>query len=47
MPIGLLIGSPVAERLGVHTWFLISGIGILGVLVMISILNGTRLAKVR
>lgn len=47
MPIGLLIGSPVAEKLGVHTWFLISGIGILGVLVMISILNGTRLAKVR
>ncbi len=29
MPVGLLIGSPVAEWVGVHMWFLISGIGII------------------
>lgn len=27
MPVGLLIGAPVAELVGVHIWFLISGIG--------------------
>lgn len=29
MPVGLLIGSPVAEAVGVHVWFLFSGIGML------------------
>ena len=29
MPVGLLIGSPVAEWVGLHMWFLISGIGII------------------
>lgn len=29
MPIGLLVSSPIAEKVGVHIWFLISGIGIL------------------
>ena len=27
MPLGLLIGSPIAERIGVNVWFFISGIG--------------------
>ncbi len=26
MPVGLLIGSPIAEKVGVHTWFAITGI---------------------
>lgn len=26
MPVGLLIGSPIAEKVGVHIWFLLSGI---------------------
>lgn len=30
MPLGLLIGSPVAEHTGVHRWFLLSGFGITG-----------------
>lgn len=29
MPVGLLIASPIAEKVGVNIWFLISGIGIL------------------
>lgn len=29
MPVGLLIASPVAERIGVHMWFLVTGIAIL------------------
>lgn len=29
MPLGLLIGSPVAEFLGVHIWFFLSGVGVL------------------
>ncbi len=28
MPVGLLVGSPLAEILGVHMWFLIAGLGI-------------------
>lgn len=28
MPVGLLIGSPLAEAVGVNRWFLLSGIGI-------------------
>lgn len=31
MPVGLMIGAPVAEQIGVHAWFLISGIGICAV----------------
>ena len=27
MPLGLLIGSPIAEKVGVNIWFLVSGIG--------------------
>lgn len=27
MPVGLLISSPIAEKVGVHMWFFISGIG--------------------
>ena len=27
MPVGLLIGSPIAEKIGVNIWFLVSGIG--------------------
>ena len=26
MPVGLLIGGPVAEKIGVHMWFLVTGI---------------------
>lgn len=29
MPVGLLFGSPIADKVGVHTWFFISGIGML------------------
>ncbi|WP_249303721.1 MFS transporter [Qiania dongpingensis] len=29
MPAGLLVGSPIAEKIGVHAWFFISGVGIL------------------
>ena len=28
MPVGLLLSSPIAEQIGVHTWFLLSGIAI-------------------
>lgn len=28
MPVGLLLSSPIAEQVGVHTWFLLSGIAI-------------------
>lgn len=31
MPVGLLISSPVAEAFGVNVWFLVSGIGVMGV----------------
>ena len=41
MPIGLFVGSPIAEVLGVHTWFLISGIG----MTLISIIFGLRYRK--
>lgn len=27
MPIGLLIGTPIAEQIGVHVWFFVSGLG--------------------
>ncbi len=37
MPLGLLFSSPVAERLGVHTWFLISGIFMLAICTLISL----------
>lgn len=37
MPLGLLISSPVAELFGVSMWFLVSGIGILLLLVVCSI----------
>lgn len=29
MPVGLLFSSPIAERVGVHTWFLLSGIAMI------------------
>lgn len=29
MPVGLLFSSPIAEKVGVHTWFFISGISML------------------
>lgn len=34
MPVGLGVGAPIAELLGVHTWFLISGIGTIIVTVL-------------
>lgn len=37
MPVGLLISSPVAEWFGVSMWFLVSGIGILLLLILCSI----------
>lgn len=37
MPAGLLISSPVAELFGVNIWFLISGIGILGIVAVCGI----------
>lgn len=40
MPIGLLISSPVAEKMGVHMWFLISGLGILLILVILIGIGG-------
>ena len=45
MPVGLLISSPIAEKVGVHTWFFISGIGILlivAVVLAISRLRGKK-----
>lgn len=39
MPVGLLIGSPIAEKIGVHSWFFISGLGIILILIIISIKN--------
>lgn len=45
MPIGLLISSPVAEKVGVHMWFLISGIGILAVLAVVIGISGVLKKK--
>ncbi len=47
MPVGLLIGSPVAEFLGVHIWFLISGIGVLAITVVGIVLDKLTRAAVQ
>lgn len=39
MPVGLLVGSPIAEKVGVHTWFLISGVGMLLIVLAIIAYN--------
>lgn len=39
MPVGLLIGSPVAEEVGVHAWFFISGAGMLAIVTAVLLLN--------
>lgn len=36
MPAGLLVGSPIAENVGVHTWFFVSGIGILVIVTIVA-----------
>lgn len=28
MPLGLLVAGPMAERIGVHIWFLVTGLGV-------------------
>lgn len=35
MPVGLLISSPIAERVGVNVWFFLSGIGMIFLTVLI------------
>ena len=44
MPIGLIFSSPIAEQVGVHTWFFISGIGMvtLTTIVVIRYLTAQR-----
>nr|WP_122012132.1 MFS transporter [Maliibacterium massiliense] len=39
MPLGLLVSSPIAEQVGVHAWFVISGVGILLITCMVSLIN--------
>lgn len=39
MPVGLLIGSPVAEKIGVQMWFLVSGIGMLVITLVGAVLH--------
>lgn len=34
MPLGLLLAGAFAEQIGVHTWFLISGVGIMAIAVL-------------
>lgn len=43
MPIGLLFASPFAEKLGVETWFLISGVGILLLTFAIILISNLRI----
>ncbi len=31
MPIGLLVASPIAEKIGVHVWFLIAGVAVIAI----------------
>lgn len=31
MPVGLLIASPIAEKVGVNIWFVIAGIGMIAI----------------
>ena len=38
MPLGLLFAGAFAENIGVHTWFFISGIGIVGIAILASLL---------
>lgn len=45
MPVGLLISSPVAEKVGVHTWFWISGAGILLIVFLVLGLGHLRRPK--
>lgn len=42
MPLGLLFSSPFAEQLGVHSWFFISGIGILLLTFAIILISKSR-----
>ena len=47
MPVGLLISSPVAEFVGVHTWFFVSGTGILVIVSAIVCINRVRNKKIQ
>ena len=44
MPVGLAVCSPIAERIGVHLWFLVSGVGIC-LLTALGMLVHARLAR--
>lgn len=48
MPVGLLVGSPIAEKIGVHSWFFISGLGMIIIVIIvgsISRIKGIREVK--
>lgn len=42
MPVGLLVAGPVAERYGLTLWFVISGIAIVGIMVLTGIVSRVR-----
>lgn len=42
MPVGLLLGSPIAEKVGVNTWFSISGLCMLGLTFIVLIRCGVK-----
>lgn len=39
MPLGLLVGSPVAEQVGVHVWFFVSGVGALVLVTTVALIS--------
>lgn len=45
MPVGLLISGPVAEVVGVHRWFLLSGIGMIVIIVIFLVINSRQNEK--
>ena len=42
MPVGLVIASPIAERVGVRAWFLVSGIGMIMIVAGVLSVNWMR-----
>lgn len=45
MPVGLLIGSPIAEKVGVSAWFFISGVSIAAITASILFCYGAKYGK--